>query len=77
MVTIAVTAERDDEPRVAISPETVKKLGALGATVKVQSGAGNGSRFSDDLLKAQGAVIAGSAAETLAGDTPKALRPKP
>ena len=43
MVTIAVTAERDDEPRVAVSPETVKKLGALGATVRVQSGAGKGS----------------------------------
>jgi NAD(P) transhydrogenase subunit alpha len=67
MVTIAVTAERDDEPRVAVSPETVKKLGALGATVKVQSGAGQSSRFSDDLLKAQGAVIAPSAAEALAG----------
>ena len=67
MVTIAVTAERDDEPRVAISPETVKKLGALGATVRVQAGAGKGSRFSDDLLKAQGAVIAASAAEALAG----------
>ena len=26
MVTIAVTAERDGEPRVAVSPETVKKL---------------------------------------------------
>ena len=34
MVTIAVTAERDDEPRVAVSPETVKKLGALGAKVE-------------------------------------------
>ena len=67
MVTIAVTAERDDEPRVAVSPETVKKLGALGATVRVQAGAGKGSRFSDDLLKAQGAVIASSAAEALAG----------
>jgi H+-translocating NAD(P) transhydrogenase subunit alpha len=66
MVTIAVTAERDDEPRVAVSPETVKKLSALGATVKVQAGAGKHSRFSDDLLKAQGAVIAPSAAETLA-----------
>jgi NAD(P) transhydrogenase subunit alpha len=67
MVTIAVTAERDDEPRVAISPEAVKKLGALGATVRVQAGAGKGSRFSDDQLKAQGAVIAPSAAEALAG----------
>ena len=54
MVTIAVTAERDDEPRVAVSPETVKKLSALGATVKVQAGAGRNSRFSDDVLKAQG-----------------------
>jgi len=67
MVTIAVTAEREDEPRVAISPETVKKLSALGATVKVQAGAGKGSRFADDLLKAQGAVITPSAAEALAG----------
>jgi len=67
MVTIAVTAEREDEPRVAISPETVKKLSALGATVKVQAGAGKGSRFADDLLKAQGAVISPSAAEALAG----------
>ena len=31
MVTIAVTAEAADEPRVAVSPETVKKLVALGA----------------------------------------------
>jgi NAD(P) transhydrogenase subunit alpha len=67
MVTIAVTAERDDEPRVAVSPETVKKLSALGATVKVQAGAGKHSRFSDDVLKAQGAVIAPGVAETLAG----------
>ena len=67
MVTIAVTAEGADEPRVAISPETVKKLKALGATVKVQSGAGNRSRFSDDVLKAQGADIVGSAAEAIAG----------
>jgi NAD(P) transhydrogenase subunit alpha len=67
MVTIAVTAERDGEPRVAVSPETVKKLAALGATVKVQAGAGAKSRFSDDALKAQGATIAASAAEALAG----------
>ena len=40
MVTIAVTAEEAAEPRVAISPETVKKLTGLGATVRVQSGAG-------------------------------------
>jgi NAD(P) transhydrogenase subunit alpha len=67
MITIAVTAERDGEPRVAVSPETVKKLAALGATVKVQAGAGARSRFSDDALKAQGATIAASAAEVLSG----------
>jgi H+-translocating NAD(P) transhydrogenase subunit alpha len=67
MVTIAVTAERDGEPRVAVSPETVKKLTALGFLVKVQAGAGAASRFSDALLAAQGAQIAQTAAETLSG----------
>jgi len=67
MVTIAVTAEGADEPRVAISPETAKKLTALGATVKVVAGAGARSRFSDDALKAQGAQIVSSAADALAG----------
>ncbi len=67
MVTIAVTAERDGEPRVAVSPETVKKLSALGATVRVQAGAGASSRFADETLKAQGATIAASAAEAASG----------
>jgi NAD(P) transhydrogenase subunit alpha len=67
MVTIAATAEHEGEPRVAVSPETVKKLAALGCTVRVQAGAGRHSRFSDDSLKAQGAIIAASAAEALSG----------
>jgi NAD(P) transhydrogenase subunit alpha len=67
MVTIAVTAEREGEPRVAVSPETVKKLTGLGCTVRVQAGAGSGSRFSDAALEAQGATVAGSAAEALNG----------
>jgi NAD(P) transhydrogenase subunit alpha len=67
MVTIAVTAEGSDEPRVAVSPETVKKLSALGAKVKVQSGAGSRSGFSDAILAAQGAEIAATAADALAG----------
>ncbi len=67
MVTIAVTAERDGEPRVAVSPETVKKLSALGAAVRVQAGAGASSRFADETLKAQGATIAASAAEAASG----------
>lgn len=66
MVTIAVSAEGSDEPRVAASPETVKKLVALGAKVKVQAGAGNRSRLSDAALAAQGAEIVPSAAAALA-----------
>lgn len=67
MVTIAVTHESPDEPRVAVSPETVKKLTALGCKVKVQSGAGARSNFSDETLKAQGAEIVGDAAGALSG----------
>jgi NAD(P) transhydrogenase subunit alpha len=65
MVIIAVTAEPADEPRVAVSPETVKKLAGLGATVKVESGAGARSRFSDEALRAAGAEIVPSAADAL------------
>ncbi len=57
MVTIAVTREAADEPRVAISPDTVKKFVAAGAAVRVEAGAGLRSRFSDDALKAAGAEI--------------------
>jgi NAD(P) transhydrogenase subunit alpha len=68
MVTIvAVTREREGEPRVAVSPDTVKKLTGLGCTVRVQAGAGAGSRFSDAALQAQGATIARSAADALNG----------
>ena len=52
MLTIAVTAESADEPRVAVSPDTVKKLTALGATVRIEKGAGARSRFTDDMYKA-------------------------
>jgi NAD(P) transhydrogenase subunit alpha len=67
MVTIAVTQEGPDEPRVAVSPETVKKFTGLGCKVKVQSGAGARSNFSDDVLKSQGAEIAADAAGALSG----------
>jgi NAD(P) transhydrogenase subunit alpha len=66
MVTIAVTAEEASEPRVALSPETAKKLSGLGCTVKVQSGAGSGSRFSDEAYKASGATVSANAAEAIA-----------
>ncbi|MCB1519492.1 MAG: Re/Si-specific NAD(P)(+) transhydrogenase subunit alpha [Hyphomicrobiaceae bacterium] len=79
MLTIAVTTESGDEPRVAVSPETVKKLSALGATVRVEAGAGKRANFSDDALKAQGAEIVGSAAEALKGADilVKVQRPSP
>lgn len=67
MVKVAITAEGADEPRVAVSPETVKKLVGLGCTVAVQSGAGLRSRFSDDILQAQGAEIAPSAEAAIDG----------
>ena len=67
MVTIAVTSEGKDEPRVAVSPETVKKLSALGAKLMVQAGAGARSRFSDDALRAAGATITPSAGAAIAG----------
>lgn len=66
MVTIAVTSEPADEPRVAVSPDTVKKFSGLGALVRIEQGAGLRSRFSDDAYRAAGAEIVGKA-EALAG----------
>ncbi|HXE01430.1 MAG TPA: Re/Si-specific NAD(P)(+) transhydrogenase subunit alpha [Hyphomicrobium sp.] len=66
MVTIAVTSESADEPRVAVSPDTVKKFTGLGAKVRVESGAGLRSRFSDEAYRAAGAETVGRA-EALAG----------
>jgi NAD(P) transhydrogenase subunit alpha len=67
MPIVAITCEDSFEPRVAVSAETVKKLTALGAKVRVQSGAGDRSRFSDDVLRAAGAEITATAAEALSG----------
>ena len=48
MTTIAVACEsQKSEPRIGLSPETAKKFAALGCRVKVESGAGKGSYFSD------------------------------
>ena len=65
MVKIAVTAEDGTETRVAISPETVKKFKALGASVAIEAGAGARSRTSDADLEAQGAEIKPTAAEAI------------
>jgi NAD(P) transhydrogenase subunit alpha len=45
------------ENRAAVTPETVKKLVRLGAEVVIETGAGVGSGFSDDLYTAEGATI--------------------
>jgi NAD(P) transhydrogenase subunit alpha len=65
---IAIAAETSAlEPRVAASPETVKKLMGLGASITVQAGAGLGSGISDAEYQAAGAAIAPNAAATLKG----------
>jgi NAD(P) transhydrogenase subunit alpha len=62
---IAVLAETaPGERRVAATPETVKKLGALGATVSIEAGAGAGANIPDSAFAEAGATI-GSRAETL------------
>jgi NAD(P) transhydrogenase subunit alpha len=61
---IAVPAEHD-EPRVAATPETVKKFAALGASLTVQSGAGTLSRFVDADYAEAGAKIAPDASTTV------------
>jgi len=56
---VAVITETDaDEWRVAATPETVKKMVALGATVAVQAGAGVKSGILDTDYTAAGAAVA-------------------
>ncbi len=65
---IAVPAEVDlGEPRVAATPDTVKRLVALGATIAVQTGAGLNSGIVDADYVAAGAEIAQSAQDALYG----------
>ena len=55
---IAVARETDaSEPRVAATPDTVKKFIALGAEVAVARGAGSGSGISDADFEAVGAKV--------------------
>jgi NAD(P) transhydrogenase subunit alpha len=63
---VAVPAETDPaEPRVAATPETVKKIRGLGAEVAVQSGAGVKSDILDGEYAAAGATLAASAADAV------------
>ncbi|HEX4041771.1 MAG TPA: Re/Si-specific NAD(P)(+) transhydrogenase subunit alpha [Xanthobacteraceae bacterium] len=59
---VAVAAETDSgEPRVAATPETVKKMIALGAEVAVEPGAGIKSGILDADYTGAGAAVAGDA----------------
>ena len=63
----AVLRERaTGETRVAATPETVKKLIALGAQVSVESGAGTTASIADDDYRAAGAEV-GAVEQVLAG----------
>jgi len=65
---LAVLKERRAaETRVAATPETVKKLIALGLTVVVEAGAGASASLSDAEFAAAGAEIAPDAKALLAG----------
>jgi H+-translocating NAD(P) transhydrogenase subunit alpha len=59
---VAVIAESDaGEPRVAATPETIKKMIGLGATVAVEPGAGVKSGILDADFAAAGAVLSADA----------------
>ncbi|HYC96325.1 Re/Si-specific NAD(P)(+) transhydrogenase subunit alpha [Brevundimonas sp.] len=67
-VAIAVTRERrDGETRCAVTPETVKKLIALGAAVTVEAGTGAGSSIPDADYAAAGAAVKPDIKAVLAG----------
>ncbi len=63
------------ETRVAATPETVKKIGALGHAVTVQAGAGASASYPDDLYRAAGAEIAGDGGVGAADLVLKVRRP--
>ena len=65
---IAVPAEtQGEEPRVAATPETVKRYKAMGAEVVVQKGAGLPSGVTDADYEAAGAVLLATSTEAIAG----------
>lgn len=65
---LAVLKEhRPYETRVAATPETVKKLSALGFTITIEHGAGASAHFPDRAYEAAGAILASTAKEALQG----------
>ncbi|HRJ69745.1 MAG TPA: Re/Si-specific NAD(P)(+) transhydrogenase subunit alpha [Beijerinckiaceae bacterium] len=55
---VVLDESKSGEPRVAVTPETVKKYAGLGASVTVQSGAGMLSGIPDSDFEAAGATVA-------------------
>ena len=66
MIAIGVPAEGENEQRIGLTPETVKKLVKAGASVAIRAGAGLRSHFADEDYKAAGARIAKTDAEAVA-----------
>lgn len=65
-IKIAVLKEtKPHEKRVAATPETIKKLLALGGFITVESGAGEAASITDHAYKDAGATIAKSSADAL------------
>ena len=65
-----------NEKRVAASPETVKKLTAMGCEVTIETKAGDNAAITDEMFKAAGAKIAKTASEALkAADVVLAVQP--
>ena len=62
---IAIPREPDSEPRVAATPETVKKMKSLGADVAVEAGAGTRSGVLDSDYEDAGASLHGGAADAV------------
>ncbi|MEA2985302.1 MAG: H+-translocating transhydrogenase subunit alpha [Alphaproteobacteria bacterium] len=70
---IAIPREAEPEPRVAATPETVKKMKALGADVAIEAGAGIKSGILDSDYEAVGASVHANAAEAV-GDADVVLK---
>lgn len=67
-IKIAVIKEtKDNEQRVAATPDTVKKYVSLGCEVHIEAGAGIGADCVDDAYKDAGAKIVKTAAEAVKG----------
>ncbi|WIM13553.1 Re/Si-specific NAD(P)(+) transhydrogenase subunit alpha [Enhydrobacter sp.] len=69
MKIVILKERRPHETRVAATPETVKKLKALGAEVTVEAGAGSAAAFTDQAYTDAGAtIVPDPAAAVAAGD---------